>query len=427
MYLHAPSGQQTTKEAMRFQSPLGEEQRIITSALCVDTEGKHVGFSAYTGLPLERDLVQLPGVTWYSVIDVTSKKLIIAGPRQTAVPQRVQDYVIGWSHHLIIVRNRLLHAGSPFPEDVDEHYKVLDREVSVIAVSNKGDEQLIRRYTCPHHPALQPVLGASGYLDNFHLCRHRDCLVFTEDKTVFRKEPSLVRKGRWLTVPDVAKSRQVVHRVHLHTGKDEVIGETPNGWRCEHIWYDCQSGRVAAIVSTGKNGERMLGVASSNGGSPIRVLGLANDARGGKLSPDGKLAVFTNGDAHKDVSTVKIVRANAPSVVLWKGVVPGWRRKSAWSGDSRKVLLWYSIWFHDREQGRKYQRLYQGYRFWIADIAGKNACAVGPEWAGVLSVTWGPDNKGLFVIANGTLGYLNMSSGKVDFIWAFPAEWYKTQ
>jgi len=248
---------------------------------------------------------------------------------------------------------------------------VLDREVNVITVSNKGDEQFIRRYTCPYHSALQPVSGAFGYLGKFHLCRHHDCLVFTEDKTVFRKERSLVRKGQWITVPDFSRSKQVVHRLHLPTGKDEVIGETPAGWRCEDVWYDCQSGKTTAVISLTREDRRVLGIASSKGASSMRVLGQVNEAWWGNLSPDGKLAVLVDGDANKDMSVAKVLRTEAPSVLWWKRVVPGWRRRCTWSSDGRHVLLWYPVWFHDKEHGSRYQRLYRGYRFWVMDIAGK--------------------------------------------------------
>jgi len=112
-----PTIQHTVKEEMRLQAPFGEGRHLVVSAICADGEGKRVAFSAHASLPLQRDLVQLPGVTWYAVVDVLSKKLIVSGPRHHEVTQRVEDDVIGWfSHHLVIVRNRLLQAGTPFPQ-----------------------------------------------------------------------------------------------------------------------------------------------------------------------------------------------------------------------------------------------------------------------------------------------------------------------
>ncbi len=258
----------------------------------------------------------------------------------------------------------------------------------------------------------------------FRLCTHGDCLLFTEDRTVFRREPGHVYPQRLVTVPDFAKSRQVVHRLSLHTGKDEVVGEAPVGWRCEDLWCDCRNGATKAIVSLKRDDKHLTGVASRRGALvTMRVLGQVEQAWWGSLSPSGRYAVFVNGDAEKDISTVKIVQADAPTRVIWKDAIPGWRRRAGWSDDSSKIVLWHPIWVHDKEHGRRYQRLYQGYRFRIVDVANRKQHAVEPEWSGWVQVAWHPNSKGLFVLANETLYHLQLDTGKWSFIWAFPSEW----
>jgi hypothetical protein len=392
----------------------------------VDTEGRHVAFSVIAqtrGSSAWRDgVVHLSSISWYAVVDVASGGLVVSGAKSLTARPQTADRVVGWSANLVVKRSRLLYAGRELSSTPAEAAKLASDEVSIVLVSKNGVERVLRSFVCEGDPRVPVPPPCSEFLlGNFKLCPHRDCLVFTRFAPAFRKSET----GE--TVLDGSRCRDSLHVIDLGTGKERVIGETPTGWRCKDVCYDCRSGNIHAVLASVKrDGTPLLGLArgSARAPTPFRVLRVVEKTFQGWLSPDGSVAALVDGSGEKDTSTVILVPTGDRGKVNRELVVPGWRRRVLWSRDSRKLLLWYHTWFHD-PLGRKFQRMHEGYRFWIADNVGAKAYPVGPKWAGNLAITWSRDNKGLFVVANGVLGYLDVQNGGVKRIWEFPEEWYQ--
>lgn len=395
----------------------------------VDSRDRWLAFSVYRSLSStdEGSIVQLPFISWYAIVDVSSGALVVTGPHSQEPTQQVVDHIIGWSpSHLVVKRSRLIHAGEDRSASAEQSPESAD-EVSIVLVSLRGEERVLHSFVCrSDHRLPLPPPCSKWMLGNFTLCRNGDCVVFTRFVPVFREQANPIFPQRRIVSPDGTKSRDAIHVVDLATGRERILGETPAGWRCRDIWYDCSSGKMRAVVSSRRGDNEVLGVAVKDSKTPsaLKLLQTFERVHYGQLSPDGSAVALVNGDGDKDNSVLKIIRLTPRPNLLREIVIPGWRRRVIWSRDSRRLALWYNVWFHDR-LGRKYQRMYEGYRIWVVDQTGANARSLAPEWAGLIALTWSRRNEGLFVVANGTLGYLDVRRGNLRRIWEFPQEWYE--
>lgn len=407
---------------------IGDTLSVLSHHIDVDRSGRWLAFSVYRSLATsgQAGTVQLPSISWYAIVDVCSGKLAVTGPHSQESGQRVMDRVIGWSpSHLVVKRSRLIRAGEALTTHAEQPIKSAEDEVSIVLVSPQGEERVLHSFVCHSDHRLPLPPPCSEYvLGNFTLCRDGNCLVFTRFVPVFREQANPVLPRRRIVAMDETKCRDAIHVINLATGKERILGETPAGWRCENVWYDCSSGKVQAVVSSPRGSNKVLGVAVKDAKMPatLRLLRVFERTFWGQLSPDGSTITLVNGSGSDDTSTVQIVRLNPRPNLLHKLVIPGWRRQVTWSRDSRRFALWYHVWFPDK-LGRKYQRMYEGYRIWIVDKTDANARPLAPEWAGSIALTWSRRNEGLFVIANGTLGYLDVVRGSLRRIWEFPKEW----
>lgn len=405
---------------------------VLSRHIDVDKSDRWLAFSVHRSLATSghAGAVQLPSISWYAIVDVSSGELVATGPRSLDPRRRVMDRVIGWSpSHLVVKRSRLIHAGEAPTSNAGHPTESAEDEVSIVLVSPHGEERVLSSFVCRSDHGLSVPPPCSDYvLGNFTLCRGGNCLVFTRLVPVFREQANPALPQRRIMALDETQSREEIFSIDLTTGKERVIGATPAGWRCEDVWYDCSSGKVQAILSSRRGGDKVLGVAAKAAKAPstLKLLQVFEKAFWGQLSPDGATAVLVNGSGSEDTSAVQMVRIAPRPSLLRKMVVPGWRRRTTWSRDSRWCALWYNVWFHDK-LGRKYQRLQKGYRIWVVDATGTNAHPVGTEWAGDMALTWSRRHTGLFVIANGTLGYLNTRTGDLCRIWEFPGDWHETQ
>lgn len=401
---------------------------VLNPYVDVDRSGQWLAFSVSRSLGAtgHSETVQLPSISWYAIVDVSAGKLAATGPHSQEPKQQVQDRVIGWSSsHLIVKRSRLIHAGAARLSGAGQPVQVADDEVSILLVSHNGQERVLHSFVCRSDARLPLPPPCSEYmLGHFTLCRNGDCLVFTRFVPAFREQPHPVLPQRRMIALDETKCRDAIHVVRLTTGRAQMLCETPAGWGCEDVWFDCSSGKVQAIVSSARDGNKVLGVAVKAAQTPatLKLLRTFKKAFWGEISPDGSAIAFVNGSGSQDTSTVQILRPASRPNLPRRIVIPGWRRKITWSRDSRQFALWYSVWFHDK-LGRKYQRLYQGYRIWVVDATSGDARAVGPEWSGDIALAWSRRNEGLFIIANGTLGYMDVKTGHLRRIWEFPQEW----
>lgn len=392
----------------------------------IDPCGQQLAFSTYCTLPNDPrdDVVRLTSISWYSIVDIGGRRLLLTGPHSPTVEQRVQDEVVGWSPDgLLLKRTRLTHAGTKMkkPDDPVEYAKLAGAEVSLLLVSHEGREQTLRSYVV-HDPI--GGLPPDFLLSNFTLCPTGDCVLFTEFKPVFRNHSRALSHGIQSVVVDETASKHVVHRVDVRSGHEQTLAEITGAWRCQSIYYDCKRRVIRAIASIRKGTNAYLGMLQSGSSSEktLKTVRLEENAAWGSLSPDGKMIAFVNGDGASDVSKVRVLRWDGSPQLAREVSVPGWRRKVTWSRDSGRMVLWYSVWFHD-EKGRKFQRLYEGFRFWVADASGTDVRPIGPLWSGFLEITWDRQNRGIYVIANGVLGYLDISTGRVERLCEVPTDW----